>query len=245
MQRRVNAGKTSYTRDMYVQVTTINPLEHLINTVQEAQGNGTFVHHTERFRVPFTKDDRLDDVALEKFGADSGAGSFKINMNLVNNNKPQSQSLVLPVCEFKAKDTYDIVKAAAFYDGSVVKYGMCSIINRKIVLFKITIKKVTRVMLAINTSESHNYKKPSALPKPTGTEQSDTPSATRTMKDRVKNCIVEIDFTLVHSTKLQYDTTNIKFVRVYLSLITMANALPYRTSSVQQSVVRLRISLAK
>ena len=208
LKRRVNAGKTSYTRDMYVQVTTINPLEHLINTVQETQGNGTFVHHTERFRVPFTKDDKLDDVALEKFGADSGAGSFKINMNLVNNNKPQGQEFVLPVCEFKAKDTYDNVKAAVFYDGSVVKYGMNSIINRKVVLLKVTIKKVTRISLAINTSASHNYKKPSALPKPNGTEQNGTPSATRTMKDRVKNCIVEIDFTLVQSTKLQYDKTN-------------------------------------
>ena len=165
-------------------------------------------------------------------------------MNLVNNNNPQSQQHVLPVLEFAAKDTHYNVKKAAFEDDSLIKIGMDAVINRKLVLLEIKVGKEVRAAIAINNSASHDYKKPSAVPKPTAVHEHDSQTTPWTIEDRVQHCTVKIDFALVATTKLRYNNTSNECEGVsFFDTNDQCIAVSYFISPIKCSVVSVNDSV--
>ena len=69
------------------------------------------------------------------------------------------------ILEFSGvKDTYYNVVAAAFEDGSFVKFELEAICQRRLSAFKICIHEETQMVVTINTDRKHDYKKPIPLP---------------------------------------------------------------------------------
>ena len=105
MTRETKKGGTTISRKIKVGVITIRPKECVLNSAGELLKNDTFVPSANRFQCPGVIPSNIKDVILFKFSGDKGGGSWKLIVNPVNVEHPQSLRHVQPVCEFTAPDT--------------------------------------------------------------------------------------------------------------------------------------------
>ena len=100
---------------MKVSVITIRPKECILNSVASLIKHDALLPSANRFRCPGTTPSNIKDVILLKFSANKGGGSWKMIVNPMNVEHPQSLRHVQPVCEFTAPDTRNNLQAAIFH----------------------------------------------------------------------------------------------------------------------------------
>ena len=106
------------------------------------------------FNIPWPFDnEKFTDVILWKIGIDAGGGSTKIILNCCNVEKPQSLKHTHIFGLFKkAKDTYENLKRAFFYEGSLIKNRSEAIINRRCVTLVVTNQDHVEALTFIDTN---------------------------------------------------------------------------------------------
>ena len=202
MKRTVNSAGKKTTRDVPVLVTVQSPGELVLRDLLYAFDSGIFLPSEKSFKAPFSFEG-FDDAALFKISGDAGNSSFKLIMNLVNVLKPQSLEHVRIILEFSGvKDTYYNVVAAAFEDGSFVKFELEAICQRRLSAFKICIHEETQMVVTINTDKKHDHKKPIPLPYLSGV----TFDQASQMTEMNKIGIISIDVSTVASVKVCCDS---------------------------------------
>ena len=130
MTRQIKKGGATISRTIKVGVITIRPKECVLNCAGRLLKNDALVPSANRFQCPGSQPSNIKDVILVKFSGDKGGGSFKLIMNPVNVEHPQSLRHVQPVCEFTAPDTRNNLRAAIFHDGNPCKADMEDVRHR-------------------------------------------------------------------------------------------------------------------
>ena len=69
----------------------------------------------QRIRKPPNVPPGVRDVLLWKFSADEGGGLWKLLVNRVNDQYPQSLRQLKPICEFTANKSCNNITVAVFY----------------------------------------------------------------------------------------------------------------------------------
>ena len=105
-------------RKIKVGVIAIRPKECVLNSAGKLLRHDALVPLANRFSCPGIKPSNTKDVVLFKVAADKGGVSFKLLIEPVNVEHPQSLQHVQPVCEFTAPDTRNNLQAAIFHDGN-------------------------------------------------------------------------------------------------------------------------------
>ena len=82
LERRVSK-KTAMTRNEWVLVVTVWPIEHTVTLLQTILPN-LFVKLSEQFWIPFEMHPYFVDFVLQKIALDSGGGIIKGTINIVN-----------------------------------------------------------------------------------------------------------------------------------------------------------------
>ena len=111
-------------------------------------------------RIP----NNISDVVLYKIVGDKGGGAFKLTINPVNVEHPQSLGHVQPICEFTAPYSRENLAAAMFHEGLPCKEEMEDVIHRRCVPVHLKLGEQMEVFIVKNTYRRHNRKAPSSLP---------------------------------------------------------------------------------
>ena len=165
MTRQLKKGGATISRQIKVGVITIRPKECILNSAGKLLKHDALVPSADQFRCPGIKPGNIKDVVLFKFAGDKGGGSFKLIVNPVNVERPQSLRHVQPVCEFTAPDTRSNLRAAFFHDGNRCKEDMEDILHRRCVLLHLKLGGQSEVAIVKNINPRHHRMKPDSLPK--------------------------------------------------------------------------------
>ena len=152
MTREIKKGGTTLSRQIKVGVISIRPSECILNSVAALLKHDTLVPSANRFRCPGIKPSNIKDVLLFKFSADKGGGSWKLIVNPVNVEHPQSLRHVQPVCEFTAPDTRNNLQAAIFHDGNPCKVEVEGVLHRRCVLLHLKFGEQSEVAIVKNSN---------------------------------------------------------------------------------------------
>ena len=181
----------------------LRPKECVLNSAGELLRHDTLFPSANRFRCPGIKPSNITDVVLFKIAGDKGGSAFKLFINPVNMEHPQSLRHVQPVCEFTAPDTRDNLQAAIFHDGNPFKEDIEDILHRWCVLLHLKLGDQSKVATVKNLNPRHHRMKPGPLPNeyrvrryvPAPAEEA---RRAKTLDDRV----AQVVFTLVKSILL-------------------------------------------
>ena len=132
-------GGSEIRQKIIVGVITVRPFECVVNSAHTLMQHGELLPLKRRFRFPGKLPDHVKDVILWKISADKGGGSWKMIMNPINVESPQSLNHVQPVCEFTANDLRENLSAAIFHEGSPCKTNIEDIIHRCCMLVQIEV----------------------------------------------------------------------------------------------------------
>ena len=105
-------------------------------------------------RIP----NNISDVVLYKIAGDKGGGSFKLTINPVNVQHPQSLRHVQPICEFTAPNSRENLAAAMFYKRTPCKEEMEDVMHRRCVLMHLKLGEQMEVFIVKNTYQRHTRK---------------------------------------------------------------------------------------
>ena len=218
----------------------------MTNVLASLIEKGKLLPSSKRFKFPYNIPPNIEDVVLWKLSADKGVGSMKMLINAINVKYPQSIKHVRPLCEFRANDSRENMKAAVSYNGSSIKSTMEDVLHRQIRLLRVKITDGSGVGLVVNTTTRHHYNKPMALtnvyrvarysPK----DQEPSPA-----NADFENQIARVDFSVVKAILLMYNTEDnaideIHFVdedNVSLDKLTLNNPIPCQYEEAAQHQV--------
>ena len=207
MTRVTKKGGTTIERKIHVGVVTVHPYEIMTNVLASLLEKGKLLPSSKRFKLPCNIPANTEDVVLWKIAADKGGGSFKLLINAINVECPQSLKHVRPLCEFRANDSRENMTAAVFYNGSPCRAAMEDVLHRRTRMLHVKIADSSGVGLVVNTSTRHHYHKPMAL--------TDVYRVARySPKDRERrpahtdfaNQIARVDFGIVKAILFMYNT---------------------------------------
>ena len=136
-----------------------------MNSADELLRHNALVPSANRFCCLGIKPSNIKDVVLFKVAGDKGDGAFKLLINPVNVEHPQSLRHVQPVCEFTAPDTRNNLQAAIFHDGNPFKEDIEDILHRRCVLFHLKLGDQSEAAMVNNLNLRHHRMKPHPLPK--------------------------------------------------------------------------------
>ena len=211
MSRVIKKGGTVIARQIKVGVVTIRPFECILNSTSSLLNSGGLLPSERRFRRQGNIPSNISDVIMWKFSADKGGGSWKLIVNPVNVEHPQSLRHVQPICEFTAPDSRENMAAAMFHEGSPCRQEMEDIMHRRCVLLYLKVGEQMEVALVKNTNTRHHRAKPHALPKEYQVRlHHNCEEGAATLEQRV----AKVDFTLVKAILLMYNTTQQRFDKI-------------------------------
>ena len=167
LQKKISTGKKikNITREVPVTVSEARPLELFSITTSENLSAGRFVASHLRYRVPFNLDSRFEDVAVSKIGLDAGNGSTKGICSDANVDEPQSQKHVRVFLEFSGvKDTAHNMERAAFDKDGLIRKDIETLMNRRCILFNVTVNGKTQMLVVNNINKNHDPNSPQPLP---------------------------------------------------------------------------------
>ena len=184
-------------------VITIRPKECVLNSAGELLKYDALLPSANRFRCPGIKPSNIKDVVLFKVAGDKGGGSFKLLINPVNVEHPQSLRHVQPVCEFTAPDTRNNLQAAMFHDGNPCKEDMEDILHRRCVLLHFKFGEQSEVALVKNIHPLHHRMKPDPLPEENRLQRYlPAPEEEAVKATKLDDRVAEVDFTFVKAILL-------------------------------------------
>ena len=118
---------------------TIQPFECILNPVSSLLSKGTLLPLARRFCKPPNVPLGVRDVLLWNYSADKGGGSWKLLVNPVNVQSPQSLRQVQPICEFTVHDSRDNMTMAVFYNGLPCRADMEDVLHRRAALLHVKV----------------------------------------------------------------------------------------------------------
>ena len=246
MIRQTKKGGTTLSRKIKVGVITIRPKECVLNSAGELLKHDAMVPSADRFRCPGIKPSNIKDVILFKFSGDKGGGSFKLLVNPVNVEHPQSLRHVQPVCEFTAPDTRSNLRAAFFHDGNRCKEDMEDILHRRCVLLHLKLGGQSEVAIVKNINPRHHRMKPDSLPKEYRVRQYlPIPEAGPPRITKFADRVTEVEFKLVKSILLMVNRVQNKLDKIEfrdeankcIASLTLNEPIPWDASNDNQTVL--------
>ena len=208
MTRVLGKRGADISQRIQVSVVKISPFERLMNQVDLLIHHGQLLPSNRRLRYLRNILDHVTGVILWKFSADKGGGSWKFLMNTINVEHPQSLKHVQLICEFSAGDSQNNMAAAMFHEGSPCKLDLEDIIHLRCVLLQNNVDDQMQVALVKNPNPCHHRHKPQALAghyavRPYTSSMLGPPTEAALFENRVAT----VDFSLVTSILLMYNTT--------------------------------------
>ena len=120
MIRKVSKGNLEVIRAVKVLVTTIRPMECVVNCTYSLLQTGKLLNLSQRFRSPVKLEKSFKDIILFKIALDAGGGSSKAIISPINVEKPQSLNHAKPINEYTGNDYPENLHAEAFEETSPI-----------------------------------------------------------------------------------------------------------------------------
>ena len=207
ISRRIKAG-----------VMTIQPFKCILKSVSLLLSKGHCFRRIDAFASLPMFHLAWTMLSCGFFSVNKSGGSWKLLVNPVHVQSPQSLRQVQPICEFTANNSCNNMKAAVYYNGSPCRADMEDVLHRRAILLHVKVGAQSEVALVVNTNPRHHHSKPMSLTHACHIrEYAPMAAYPEEGPNLLDGRVAQVDFNIVHSILLMYNTVWQRFDRILFS----------------------------